>query len=288
MVKKGKKKSFPAIPAALLSMMSVQGGGAIAKTLFPYIGAGGTATLRIGISSLILFLVNRPKISKLTSAQWLYSFGYGACLGLMNLSFYLSIERIPLGLGVTIEFIGPLALALVLSRRILDIAWALLACSGIMLIAPWQSAGVDLMGIIFGLGAGIFWAFYIVLGGKVSKIMKPGDAVTIGMAFATLIILPFGIFGGGLAALNGKLLLMGVGVAIFSSAIPYSLDLIALNKLPAKTFSILMSLQPAFAALSGLIFLSEMLTLNQWLSIVCVIAASVGATLTARKKRESG
>ncbi|MDR0364914.1 MAG: DMT family transporter [Bacteroidales bacterium] len=276
-----KKRSFPAIPAALFSMMSVQGGGAIAKSLFPHIGASGTATLRIGISSIILFLINRPKISSLTSKQWAYSFGYGACLGLMNLSFYLAIERIPLGLGVTIEFLGPLALALILSRRFLDVVWALLACGGILLIAPWQSDGIDIIGIVFGLGAGLFWAFYIILGGKISKIMKTGDGVTIGMAFATLLILPFGIIGGGLAALNWKLLATGTGVALFSSAIPYSLDLVALNKLPAKTFSILMSLQPAFAALSGLIFLSEMLELNQWLSIVCVITASIGATLTA-------
>ncbi|MDR2009435.1 MAG: DMT family transporter [Bacteroidales bacterium] len=277
------KKKIPAIPAVLLSMISVQGGASIAKKLFPFLGAYGTSSLRIGISAVILFIINRPKISGFTKKQWFYCMGYGICLGAMNMVFYLAIERIPLGLGVAIEFLGPLTLALLGSRRLLDIVWALLAFAGVMLIVPWKYDGIDPSGIIFALMAGLFWAFYIILGGKVSKIMKNGDAVATGMCFATLFILPFGILSGDLFNLNPGLFLSGIGVAVFSSAIPYSLDLIGLNKLPAKTFSILMSLQPAFGALSGLIFLKEFLTPVQWISILCVIIASIGATTFAKK-----
>lgn len=265
-------------------MMSVQGGASIAKRLFPILGASGTSTLRIGLSAILLFLFNRPKILKLSKKQWLYCAAYGLCLGTMNLVFYLAIERIPLGLGVAIEFTGPLALALLLSRRLLDIIWALLACTGILLIVPWQSNGVDILGIIFALTAGACWAGYILIGRKITKIMKSGDGVTVGMLFATLLILPVGIFSGDLNSLNWELLLIGLSIALFSSAIPYTLDLIALKKLPSKTFSILMSLQPAFGALSGLIFLREFLSLNQWVSIFCVIAASIGSVVTSKKK----
>ena len=278
------KKSFPALPAALLSMVSVQGGASIAKRLFPILGASGTSTLRIGLSAVLLLLFNRPKIFRLSKKQWLYCAAYGLCLGTMNLAFYFAIQRIPLGLGVAVEFTGPLALALLLSRRLLDILWALLACAGIMLIAPWQNDGLDMLGIVFALIAGACWAGYILIGGKITKIMKSSDAVTVGMLFATLLILPIGIISGDLSSLNWELLLIGLSIALLSSAIPYSLDLIALKKLPSKTFSILMSLQPAFGALSGLIFLKEILSFNQWTSIFCVIIASIGAVASSKKK----
>mgnify|MGYP005983414335 CR=1 FL=1 len=278
------KKSFPAIPAVLLSMISVQSGASIAKRLFPVLGPGGTSSLRIGLSAIILFIVYKPDIRKLTKVQWFHCIGYGLSLAIMNLVFYYAIQRIPLGLGVTIEFIGPLALALFLSRKILDVFWALLACLGIMLIVPWKNDGVDLIGLLLAFTAGIFWAGYIVLGGKISRIMKNGDAVTVGMGVATLFILPFGILSGDLEPLTIKYLIMGLGVALLSSAVPFSLDLIALKKLPSRTFSVLMSLQPAFGALAGLIFLKENLTLNQWISIFCVVIASIGVTLSTKKK----
>ncbi len=278
-----KKKSFPAIPAALLSMVSVQGGASIAKKLFPILGASGTSTLRIGLSAVMLFLFNRPNIFKLSKKQWLYCAVYGICLGTMNLVFYFAIQRIPIGLAVAIEFTGPLAVALLGSRRLLDVLWALLACAGIMLIVPWKSNGIDPLGIIFALMAGTCWAGYILIGGRITKIMSNSDAVTVGMLFAALLILPVGLLSGDLNTLNWKLLLIGFSVALLSSTIPYSLDLIALKKLPSKTFSILMSLQPAFGALSGLIFLKEILSWNQWLSILCVIVASIGATTLSKK-----
>ncbi|MCP2045292.1 DMT family transporter [Pontibacter sp. HSC-36F09] len=278
-----KKIAIPAIPAVLLAMISVQGGASIAKHLFPVLGASGTASLRIGFAALILLAVFRTNLFKLTKKQWLYCLAYGTCLGAMNLVFYFAIKRIPLGLGVTLEFTGPLVLALLGSRKLLDLVWVLLACIGIVLIAPWQNNNVDLLGAGLAVGAGALWAGYIVLGGMVSKVMKGSDAVGVGMLFASLFVIPFGVFSGDLAAVTGPLLLIGVAVALLTSAIPYTLEIGALRQLPPKTFGILMSLHPAFAALSGLLFLDEYLSVTQWVSITCVIAASVGATYFSRK-----
>ncbi|KPH14389.1 DMT family transporter [Chryseobacterium sp. ERMR1:04] len=280
------KKSNKAVSAALLSMVCVQGGASIAKQLFPTIGAVGTSVLRIGLSALLLTIINRPKFSTFTKQQWLYCGLYGIGIAAMNLIFYLAIQRIPLGLAVTVEFIGPLFLALSLSRKWIDILWGLLACAGILLIVPWQSNNVDLLGLLLAFLAGVFWAVYIVMGGKVAGIMQGKDAVTTGMLFAILIILPFALWDGGVFKLTPILFLKGLGVAILSSALPFSLDLVALKKLPAKTFSILTSLQPAFAAFSGLLFLSEKLTLLQWISVACVISASMGATIFSESKKK--
>jgi inner membrane transporter RhtA len=202
----------------------------------------------------------------------------------MNLVFYSAIKRIPLGLDVTIEFLGPLTLALLGSRKIVDLLWVTLAGFGIALIAPWDNSNLDLIGVLLAALAGTLWAGYIVLGGKVSKIMKGGDAVTVGMLFATVFILPFGIFSGDLNAINWYWLLVGIAVALLTSAIPFTLDMQALRQLTPKTFSILMSLQPAFGALSGLILLREYLSLTQWISILCVIIASIGATVSSNEE----
>lgn len=280
-----KKIVIPAIPAVLLAMISVQGGASIAKHLFPVLGASGTASLRIGFAALILLAVSRTNLLKVTKKQWLYCLAYGTCLGAMNLVFYFAIKRIPLGLGVTLEFTGPLVLAMLGSRKKLDLLWVLLACTGIALIAPWQNNNVDLLGAGLAIGAGALWAGYIVLGGKVAKVMKGSDAVGVGMLFASLFVIPFGIFSGDLAAVTAPLLLIGLAVALLTSAIPYTLEIGALRQLPPKTFGILMSLHPAFAALSGLLFLDEHLSVTQWVSIACVIAASVGATYFSRKVR---
>ncbi|MEC4113510.1 EamA family transporter [Myroides pelagicus] len=273
-----------AVSAALLSMACVQGGASVAKSLFPLVGATGTTTLRIGLSAILLNLINRPKISQFSRKQWLYCFYYGGSIALMNTIFYLAIQRIPLGLGVTIEFIGPLFLALVLSRKLLDILWALLAGIGILLIVPWKTDHVDLLGLGLAFLAGVFWACYIFMGSKVSKEMNTNEAVSVGLVFATLIIIPIGLYAGGLEHLTWTTFGLGLLVAILSSALPFSLDLLALKQLPANTFSILTSLQPAFAALSGLLFLSEKLSLVQWLSILCVVSASIGTTLFSKRK----
>ncbi len=279
------KSTQIAVAAALISMLCVQGGASIAKQLFPAIGPIGTATMRIGISAFILYLINRPDFRKLNKQQWLYCGIYGLCLAFMNLIFYAAIQRIPLGLGVTIEFIGPLFLAFALSRKWLDVLWASLACLGILLIVPWQNNNLDTVGLLLAFLAGTFWAFYILTGSKVSKIIEGKQAVTVGMMIATVFIAPIAVWDGSLVHLDGNLMLKALGVAIFSSALPFSLDMIALGKLPAKTFSILTSLQPAFGAFSGLIFLHEYLTLTQWLSVACVVLASIGTTIFTKKNK---
>ena len=275
-----------AISATLLAIICVQGGASIAKQLFPAIGAIGTVTLRIVLSAIILMLINRPKFSQFTKQMWIYCGFYGTGLAVMNLIFYMAIQRIPLGLAVTVEFAGPLFLALALSRKLLDVVWALLACAGILLIVPWNNDHVDLLGLGFAFLAGVFWALYIVMGGKVAKIMDGKDAVTTGMLFASLVILPFTIWDGAVFSITPVIFLKGLGVAILSSALPFSLEMVALKKLPAKTFSILMSLEPAFAALSGLVFLSESLSFLQWISIACVIMASIGTTIFSKASNQ--
>lgn len=279
-----KQINIPPLPAVLLAIISVQSGAAIAKGLFPAIGAAGTASLRIGISALILLAVYRPNLKKITADQWKLVIPYGLSLGAMNLIFYLSIERIPIGLAVTLEFIGPLLVAVFGSKRIIDFFWVLLAAAGIVLIAPWSNNGLDILGVLFALLAGALWAAYIVLGGKISKIMKGGDAVTVGMLFASILIVPFGILGNGLSNLTPQLLGLGVALALLSSAIPFTLEMKALGQLPARTFSILMSLEPAAASICALIFLQEYLTFNQVLAVFFVVIASAGSTITSRSK----
>jgi len=274
-----------AVTAAILSMICVQGGASFAKQLFPAIGPIATTTLRIGLSAIILYCINRPKFLSFNKKQWFYCAIYGVGIAVMNLIFYMAIERIPLGLGVTIEFVGPLFLAFALSRQWLDVLWASLACIGILLIVPWQSNGIDLLGLFYALLAGAFWAVYIIMGSKVSKVMEGRQAVTTGMIIATAFILPFALWDGAIMNLDLNLFGKGLLVAILSSALPFSLDMVALGKLPTKTFSILTSLQPAFGAFSGLLFLREYLTLSQWLSVACVVLASIGSTVFSKKSK---
>ncbi|MDR2919595.1 MAG: EamA family transporter [Tannerella sp.] len=275
-----------AIPAVFLSMISMQGGASIAKYLFPILGPAGTSTLRLGFAGIALAIINRPRIWKFRRKEWTYSLAYGFTIGAMILLFYFGIQRIPLGLGVTVEFIGPLGLALLTSRKMSDFIWAILAGIGIILIVPWDGDSVDIVGLLFVFAAGLLWALYIVIGGEVTKKVKGPDIVTVGMCFATLVALPFAFYYHDLDNLDVRLLVLGLGVGILSSALPFSLDLVALKWMPAKTFSVLQSLQPAFGALSGLIFLGEILLLKQWIAIVCVVFASMGATIGVDWKRK--
>lgn len=283
-MKKNRLLSIPPLPAVLLAIISVQGGAAIAKGLFPAIGPTATASLRIGLSAIILLIANRPNLFKLTKVQWKAVIPYGLALGAMNVIFYMAIKRIPLGLGVTLEFIGPLLLAVLNSKRGLDYLWVLLAAVGIALIAPWSNQGLDIIGVLLALLAGGFWAAYIVLGSRISKIMKGGDAVSVGMIFATLLVVPFGFIGGGFHQITPTLLLLGGALALLSSAIPFTLEMSALGQMPARTFSILMSMEPAVASLCGLVFLHEHLSFLEYLAVALVVIASAGATLTSKKE----
>lgn len=278
-----KRVEFPAVLMVLFAIASFQGGAAIAKGLFPVLGAAATSSLRIVLSAIILVIFNRPNLKNLTSAQWKYVVLYGLTLGTMNTVFYMAIARIPLGLAVALEFIGPLALALTGSRRIIDFLWVVLAAAGIALIAPWSNKGLDIIGVLLALLAGALWAAYILLGGRISKIMDGGKAVTIGMVVASMLVLPIAISNGLFIHLKPVMLLPGFALAVLSSALPFTLEMHAMRKIPAKTFSILMSLEPAVAAFSGLLFLHEYLSFHEWLAVGLVIVASAGVTLTGRK-----
>lgn len=280
--------ALPPIPAILASIVSVQGGAALAKDLFPALGATGTVGLRVGISAAILLAVFRPSLRRATAAQWRVLIPYGVVLGVMNLVFYQALSRIPLGLAVTVEFIGPLGVAALGSRRTVDVAWVVLAAAGIALIAPWGGHGADAWGILLAVAAGACWAAYILIGGRVSRMMPGGAAVATGMTIGAFVAVPAAISTGALARLTPGLLLSGTGVALLSSAIPYTLEMSALKALPARTFGILMSLEPAVAALAGLVFLHEVLSPRQWLAVALVIAASTGSTLTSPRAAEIG
>jgi inner membrane transporter RhtA len=276
--------ALPPVVSILLAVFSVQGGATIAKGLFPMIGGTGTAAVRIGVSAIILMAVFRPPLHRFTSAQWRAVVPYGVTIGVMNLLFYQALVRIPLGLAVTLEFVGPLGVAIAGSRRAIDVIWILLAAIGIVLIAPWQAgSAIDPLGVALALVTGGCWAAYIILGGRVSKLLTGGVPVATGMSIAALTVLPFALVGGRLGSFVPRLYAAGAAVAVLSTALPFTLEMSALRALPGRTFSVLMSLEPAVAALCGLIFLGEHLTKAQWTAVGLVIAASIGATVTARQ-----
>ncbi len=280
------RQMLVAVAAVVFSMISVTSGAALAKSLFAAIGPEGTTALRNGYGALMLLAFWRPwRSGRLTLTQWKAVALYGVSLGLMNLLFYSSLQYLPLGLAVAIEFIGPFTLALLTSRRLTDFVWLLLAMAGLALLLPWGDGplAADPKGIAFALAAGAMWALYIVFGQKASRILPGGHVTSIGITIASLITVPIGLVHSGGAMFAWSSLAVALGVALFSSAIPYSMDMVALRRLPARTFGIMMSLEPAVAALSGLILLGEGLTLRQQFAIGCVMIASFGSTSSARK-----
>lgn len=276
--------SFSAIALLLVAMLSIQSGAAVAKQLFPLVGSMGVTLLRTSLAAAMLLGLWRPW-PLLRSPRHLKRLAlYGSALGLMNLLFYLALERIPLGVAVALEFTGPLAVALFSSRKILDFVWAALAAIGIVLILPLTevSAELDLLGALYALAAGGFWALYIVFGKKAGEGSHGGQAAAVGMLFAALVTFPFGVADAGTKLLQWQALPLGLVVAVFSSALPYSLEMVSLKRIPIKTFGILMSLEPVVAALAGAVFLKEMLTTTQLISVASIVAASLGSALTAR------
>jgi inner membrane transporter RhtA len=271
------------LASILGAIVSVQAGAALAKGLFPALGPIGTVGLRVVLSAIMLMAAFRPALRALSPAQWRAVIPYGVVLGTMNILFYLSLSRIPLGVAVTVEFVGPLAVAVFGSRRAVDIAWVVLVAAGIALITPRSGGGADALGVLLALAAGACWAAYILLGGRVSRIMPGGASVATGMVIASFVALPAAVATGGFARLTLPLFVAGIGVALLSSAIPYTLEMIALKRLPARTFGILMSLEPAVAALLGVVLLHELLSVRQWLAVALIIGASAGSTLTSRR-----
>lgn len=270
----------PPTALVLLGIVSVQIGSALAKQLFGAVGAFGTVTLRLCFAAIVLILWWRPSL-RMDRRAWSVVLGYGLVLGSMNLCFYLALARIPLGIAVTIEFLGPLTVALAASRRWLDVFWALLAAAGVVLLMEGRG-DLNLVGFAFALAAGTCWGLYILIGAALGRYTTGGNGLALGIAAAAIVAVPFGVAEGGAAIVQPWVLLAGFGVALLSSAIPYSLELEALRKMPARVFGILMSLEPAMAALVGLVVLHESLHWSQWIAVLCVVAASAGATRGAR------
>jgi inner membrane transporter RhtA len=271
------------VPAPLLvvaGVASTQAGAAVAKTLFDDLGSTGTVLLRTVFAAVVLYLLWRPRIAGHGRADLLTAAAFGVALAAMNWTFYAALDRIPLGIAVTIEFVGPLAVAVLGSRRPLDFTWIVLAAVGILLLAR-GGGEVQTAGVLLALLAGFFWAMYILLSARTGQAFPGGSGLALAMVFGSVLLLPAGVADAGEALLDPGLLAIGFGVAMLSSAIPYSLELEALRRLPPRVFGILLSLEPAMAALAGFLVLGEGLSLRECVAIALVAAASAGASLTA-------
>jgi inner membrane transporter RhtA len=285
---------FPFLPVAALmvSLITLCAGTSLAKGLFPFVGAEGTTTYRLVFSTLLLMVFWRPWRRAWTWADVPILVLFGATLGVMNLLFYSAIKTVPFGLAIAVEFTGPLAVALWSSKKPLDFVWIVLAVAGMGLILPlgnasgadMQAAAIDPVGIAFALGAGTCWAVYIVVGQRVADRIG-AFATPMGMLVAALLVTPVGMSVAGTSLLNPEWMLAGLGIALLSSAIPYSLEMYSLKHLPKQTFSILLSLEPAVGALAGWLVLSEQLSTQQLGAIGLIMAASMGSAMTAGQRK---
>lgn len=274
----GSSRKIPAwlpILVILIAMVSIQSGASLAKSLFPLVGAPGVTALRLALGTLILVIVFKPWRLRFTAEQRLPLLLYGLALGAMNYLFYLSIQRIPLGIAV----------ALFGSRRPLDFVWVILAVLGLWFLLPLGQdvAQVDLTGALLALGAGACWAVYILTGQRAGEEHGPAT-VAMGSLIAAVVFVPLGMLQASDTLFQWSLLPLGLAIAVLSTALPYSLEMIALTRMPTRTFGTLMSMEPALAALSGMIFLGETLTSTQTLALGAIILASMGSTLTMRRE----
>lgn len=275
----------------LLPLLSVLGsviflglGTSWAKyALFPLVGAEGTTALRVGFSALLLLACWRPWRRRLSAGDARRIVCYGAALGLMNLCFYMALRSIPFGVAVAIEFAGPLTLALLASRRPTDFVWVMLAVAGLGLLLP-QVQGVSMLdptGLMYALAAAVLWAIYIVAGKRLGH-LHAGHSVSLGLTVAAMVVAPLGLAHAGSAVFSPTVLLVGLGVAAISSAIPISLEMVALKRLPKQAFGVMLSMEPAMAALIALALLDERLTPIQWLAIALIMVASMGSAFMAQ------
>jgi len=275
------------VALVLGAVVSVQVGAAIAATLFDDLGPAGTVFLRLGFSALLMAAVVRPALRGRSREHLRVAVLFGLALGAMNLTFYLALDRIPLGIAVTLEFVGPLGVAVTGSRRAVDLLWVVLAALGIVLLSGGGGADLDPVGVGFALLAGACWAAYIVLSQRTGEVFPGGQGLAIAMVVAAVLVLPAGVLDGGGALLDPALLGLGAAVALLSSVIPYSFELEALRALSKRVFSVLLSLEPAAAALAGFVVLGQDLAARQIVAIGLVIVASAGAARGARPVREA-
>lgn len=270
----------PAPGLVLVGIGSVQVGAAFATKLFAHLGPAGTVLLRVFFAAVVLCAIWRPRLRAHTGRELRLAAVFGLSLALMNLSFYEALDRIHLGIAVTLEFVGPLGVALAGSRSRLDVVWALLAGGGVALLGGF--AKVSLPGVVFALAAGGFWAAYILLNARVGSAFRGGGGLAIAMAVGTLPLIPVGIADAGTSLLDPDLLALGFAVAMLSSVVPYSLELEALRRIRPQLFGVLMSLEPAMAALAGLIVIGQGLSALDVVAILLVVTASAGATFGSR------
>jgi inner membrane transporter RhtA len=263
-------------------VVSVQTGAALATTLFDDLGPAGAVLVRVLFAALVLVAVWRPRVRGTDPGGLRLVTMLGVAVAAMNLCFYAALDRIPLGIAVTLEFVGPLGVAIFASARMLDLAWAAVAGVGIVLLSPMPGGSLDALGAALALLAGTAWAAYIVLTARVGRAFSGGTGLTLAMVVAATVLIPIGIPVGGTDLLDPSLLAIGLAVALLSSAVPYSLELEALRRLPAGTFGVLMSLEPAVAAAAGLVILGQTLSPKELVAIALVVVASAGALGTPR------
>ncbi|MFI9832663.1 EamA family transporter [Streptomyces sp. NPDC051913] len=282
-----RRRSLGSIGMVLSAGVSVQFGGALAASLMPRAGALGVVTLRLLAAAVVLLVVCRPRVRGHSRADWATVIVFGLTMAGMNGLFYQSIARIPLGPAVALEVLGPLALSVLASRRAINLVWAGLALAGVMLLSGGGFGSLDVVGVLFALGAGAMWAAYIVFSARTGRRFPQADGLALAMVVAAVLFLPLGIAESGTRLLDPMTLALGSAVAVLSSVLPYTLELSALRRLPASTFAILMSLEPAIAATAGFLVLSQALSTTEALAIALVIAASMGVVLTQTGRRKT-
>jgi inner membrane transporter RhtA len=280
-------ESVPAPALVLIGIASVQTGSAIARNFFDVTGAAGMTLLRLGFAGVLLTAVVRPAFRSWGREQWTATLALGLTMGAMNLVFYQAIQTVPLGVAVTVEFIGPLLLAVSQTRRLRDLLWAGLAAAGVALLGLQGGGAVPLRGLLLALLAGLCWAGYIVSSARVGRALPGLDGLAGALLVGSLLALPFGLAGAGRAVADGWALLAGLGVAVLSSIVPYACELTALRTMPTRVFGVLMSLEPAAAAVAGLLVLDQHLGARELVALVLVSLASVGVTLGQRAERRA-
>ncbi|AXE79405.1 EamA family transporter [Streptomyces atratus] len=273
----GRRAALAPVALVVAGGLSVQFGSAVAVLLMPRAGALGVVTLRLAVAALVLMAVCRPKLRGHSRADWGTVLAFGVAMGGMNTLFYQAVDRIPLGAAVTLEVLGPLALSVVASRRLVNLVWAGLALGGVVLLSGGGFDRLDPVGAAYALGAGAMWATYIVFSARTGRRFPQADGLALAMVVAALLSLPLGILESGSKLLVPSTLGLGAAVALLSSVLPYTLELMALRRLPAPTFAILMSLEPAIAATAGFLILDQALSATDALAIALVIGASMGA-----------
>lgn len=272
--------ALPPVWLVLVGVVSVQTGAGVAKNLFEALPPSAVVWLRLLTSAVLLALLVRPALRARTRTDWMVVIGYGVALAAMNFFIYQAFARIPLGIAVTIEYLGPLLIAILGSRRRIDLLWAGLAGLGVAALGL-EFGALDPLGVLFAALAAIAWAGYILLSAATGRRFSGASGLAIASVVGVVVMAPAGVIEGGAALLDWRLLLFGLTVGVLSSVVPYTLELNALRRMPPRTFGVLMSLQPAAAALAGLVLLGELLTVWQWLAVTCVIAASAGSTRTS-------